>query len=210
MSEPSDRLDDALERVVTAARAHLAAVRAAAGAGDDPRVWRSYVALNNLCAAYDRLLREEFGEATPWQTEPIEEGQEPVPATPVTGTDPYPAVLSVRQRRDYRVPSTGALLAAASAAVGRSALGGEPPRPPATVADAVLALIGAGDGSLAALEAPELEPVGGVVVVSERATVAPSADVAAEALFAVDPAERLLGRLDEQPYPDPAGPAAAQ
>ncbi len=40
-------LDEALEQVISAARTHLAAIKAAQGERDDDAVWLAYVALNN-------------------------------------------------------------------------------------------------------------------------------------------------------------------
>lgn len=206
-------LEQALDQVVTAARAHLAAVQAADGAIDDAAVWRSYVALNNASYGYDQLLLDAYGEVTPWDTEAIEppdaEGQPGLvggPESPVgeLRADPYPPVVSVRQRRDYRVPGVAALLAAAArsgprpGAPGRQGVA-ERPRP-GTVADAVLALVTTGDGSLSSLDVPELEPLAGVVTVVE---VPRPLDVAATAdpdLFRVGPDERQLGRRGEQPF----------
>ena len=68
---PFAELDAALERVVAAARAHLAAVKAADGERDDDAVWHAYVALNNASHDYDELLNDVFGEVTPWDLEAI-------------------------------------------------------------------------------------------------------------------------------------------
>jgi hypothetical protein len=195
-------LDDALERVVAAARAHLAAVRAAGGAVDDAAVWRSYVALNNASYRYDQLLLDAYGEVTPWDTEVIDPAEAGAGARLVAGPDrpigelwpdPHPGVVSVRQRRDYRVPSVAGLLAA-----GRLGAGDRVPAP-AGVADAVLALVGGGDGSLASLDLPELEPLSGVVTVVEvPGPLAP--ETADPELFEVGAGARQVGRLDEQPF----------
>src|SRR3954447_5353834 len=140
MTDRHAELDAALERVVAAAREHLAAVQAANGRADDDEVWRAYVELNNASNSYDELLLDEFGEVTPWDVEPIDpeeadgqsgvgiaDGGEPVDPREADrrlgvgifdGTeaeDPRPRVISVRQRRDYRIPSVGALLAVAEA-----------------------------------------------------------------------------------------------
>jgi hypothetical protein len=203
-------LDQALEQVVAAARAHLAAVRAANGAADDRAVWRSYVALNNASHGYDQLLLDAYGEVTPWDTEPIEplEADRPPGLESPIGelrADPYPSVVSVRQRRDYRVPSTAALLAAAA----RSSSPARPAGPrgaeargrqrPATVAEAVLELVGTGDGALGSLDLPELEPVAGVVEVVEVPRPLPPG-AAEPDLFRVATGERRAGRLDERPF----------
>lgn len=206
-------LDEALEQVIAAARAHLAAVKSADGAIDDAAVWRSYVTLNNASFAYDQMLLDRYGEVTPWETEEIdtrvtdESTGMPLFTTPSRGLDeaerdPYPAVISVRQRRDYRVPSLSALLAVAEETAQRLALDDEI-EPPASVADAVLELVRDGDGSLAGLDLPELEPVAGVVTVTEvdRALEAGSQDSAG--LFQVGPADRIVGRLDEEPFDEP-------
>jgi len=90
-TEAQDRdLDRALERVISAARAHLAAMRAGsagagaevggggsagAAAGDqadrERAVWLAFVELNNASAAYDDLLFDVYDEVTPWDLELI-------------------------------------------------------------------------------------------------------------------------------------------
>lgn len=209
-------LDDALEQVIAAARDHLAAVRAADGATEDEDVWRSYVKLNNASHTYDQLLLDEFGEVTPWETEEIDlKAVEEAAEVPLTGpdvpvgetgpADAHPAVVSVRQRRDYRVPSLAALLAAAEVAAQRLAMG-ERVEPPATMVDAILELVRDGDGSLSGLDVPELEPLAGVVAVAE---VAQPLDVDAPdtaAVFAFGEQDRLVGRLDEEPFTDEGVP----
>lgn len=208
MGDQPAALDDALEQVVTAARLHLAAIKAAEGASDDEDVWRSYVALNNASFTYDKLLLESYGEVTPWDNELIEVGTAgerflTAPDVPIGEDpgDPYPSVLSVRQRRDFRVPSVTALLAAAQAAAARLASGVEVG--PQTVAGAVRELIGEGDGSLASLDLPVLEPLGGVVTITEVAqAMDPTADGAE--LFRLGAGDRMVGRLDE-PVDPPAG-----
>lgn len=207
MTDQSAALDDALQRVIEAAREHLAAVRAADGAVDDERVWQGYVALNNASYAYDQLLLDTFGEVTPWDTELIEQ-EGPAGATPVSrpeespaaAADPYPSVVSVRQRRDFQVPSVSALLAAAGDS--RRLFDEEMPAP-GTVGEAVLGLVQAGDGSLGALDLPVLEPLQGVVTVSEVTEslgleTVPDTDAAR--LFHTAPDDRLVARLDEYPY----------
>src|SRR5262245_55799060 len=98
-------LDAALEQVVAAARAHLAAVRAAASEPDDDGVWRAYVTLNNSCHAYDEQLNDVFGEVTPWDLEEISPEEAEGRLSTVTSgdddlvieaDDPYPHVVSVR------------------------------------------------------------------------------------------------------------------
>lgn len=206
----NSELDEALEQVITAAREHLAAVKAAGGEIDDERVWRSYVALNNTSYTYDQLLLDEFGEVTPWETEAIDIQAAEADARFFTGTpgepadDPYPSVVSVRQRRDYRVPSVSALLRAAEVSARRISLEGEA-ETPSTVAEAVLELVQGGDGSLGTLDVPELEPLEGVVTVTEVTdplNLDQVADSGGTHLFQLGPDDRLVGRLDEHPYLD--------
>jgi hypothetical protein len=205
MADPDSILDAALADLVGAAEAHLAAVRAAAGRPDDDAVWQAYVALNNAARAYDDALNDAHGEVTPWDLEEI------APDGPVgrfTGAeeekaeqpaDPYDGVLSVRQRRDYRVPSVSGLLRVADEArrsLPRAA--GEPDEPLTTVAEAVLELMRAGDGSLGMLDVPELAPLDGAVVVAEVLRPLDLDVDAVDQVFLIDPEERVLGRLDER------------
>jgi hypothetical protein len=212
MSEQHAELDAALERVIESARGHLAAVKAAQGRIDDDDVWQAYVTLNNTSFAYDELLLDAFGEVTPWDVESIDpdeadqrfgiglggvDGTEP--------TDPHPQVVSVRQRRDYRVPSVAALLRIAEAAR-RSAApeGDDVGEPVESVGEAVLELLQAGDGSLSSLDVPELEPLDGLLTVSEVGTpldLEAFAEDDAVGPFAPAADDLLVGRLDEHPYP---------
>jgi hypothetical protein len=207
------QLDAALEKVFVAARAHLAAVKAAEGRIDDDGVWRAYVELNNASYAYDQLLLDAFSEVTPWDVDAIDpdeaDRQFGVGLTEdeeEAADDPYPHVVSVRQRRDYRVPSVGALIRVAEAAR-RSAphADDDPAEPVESVSEAVLELLQSGDGSLGALDVPELEPLDGIVTVAEVATPL-DLDAYDEAdgvgPFTVAPGDRLVGRLDEHPYSD--------
>ncbi len=206
MTDQHGELDAALERVIEAARHHLAAVRAAAGRIDDDDVWRAYVALNNASFAYDEQLMDAFGEVTPWDVESIDpdeadqrfgggEGGEP--------DDPHPRVISVRQRRDYRVPSVSALIRVADAARREGLPADEEVPPVEGVGEAVLELLQSGDGSLGALDVPELEPLDGVVMVSEVATpvdLESFDDDDAAGPFRPAADDRLVGRLDEHPF----------
>jgi hypothetical protein len=204
-------LEAALERVVAAAREHLAAVRAAAGTPDDEGVWQAYVELNNASREYDEQLNDAFGEVTPWDLEAISgtEAEEllappdPDDVEPMAD-DPHDPVLSVRQRRDYRVPSVSALLRAAEASRGPDAEG----EPVTTVAEAVLELLQGGDGSLGMLDVPELEPLDGIVVVAEvdRALDPEAHDHAdGESPFRLADSDRTTGRLDERAPVEPEG-----
>jgi hypothetical protein len=227
MTDNDADLPAALDRVVAAVRAHLDAVRAAAGAPDDEAVWLAYVELNNASRDYDELLNDVFGEVTPWDLEIISASDVDETFAPVglvetepAAEDPYPPVLSVRQRRDYRVPSVSALLRAAEAARGTPWLGrgaapdvAEPAmavaagaEPVTSVAEAVLELLQGGDGSLRMLEVPELEPLDGIVVVTEvDSPLDPDAHEHAdgESPFRLADSDRTTGRLDERA---PAGP----
>jgi hypothetical protein len=207
MTEQHGELDAALERVIDAARRHLAAVRAADGRIDDDDVWQAYVALNNASCAYDEQLLDAFGEVTPWDVEAIDPDEVGrrlgVAVEGVEPTDPHPRIISVRQRRDYRVPSVSALIRVAEAARRESTPEEDEPAPVEGVGEAVLELLQSGDGSLSALDVPELEPLDGVVMVSEVGT---PIDLEAfdddDAVGPFQPAadDRLVGRLDEHPY----------
>jgi hypothetical protein len=212
MTDRYAELDAALERVVESARGHLAAVKAAQGRIDDDGVWQAYVALNNASFAYDEQLLDVFGEVTPWDVESIDpeeadrrfgvglggvDGDEP--------TDPHPQVVSVRQRRDYRVPSVAALVRVAEAARRNAVPDDAEADPVESVGEAVLELLQAGDGSLAALDVPELEPLDGLVTVSEVPTpldLEAYADDDGAGPFVPGAEDLLIGRLDEHPFPD--------
>jgi hypothetical protein len=212
-------LDEALEAVIAAARAHLAAVKAADGRIDDDEVWRAYVELNNASYDYDEQLLDAFGEVTPWDVDAIDpdeadrhfgvglDGEDDEAAD-----DPYPQVVSVRQRRDYRVPSVAALIRVAEAARRAAAHAEEEPDEPVeSVSEAVLELLQSGDGSLGALDVPELEPLDGIVAVVDAAQPLdlegfPEAD--GDGPFRLGEGDRLVGRLDEHPYSDLDGAEA--
>ncbi|GIJ46590.1 hypothetical protein Val02_34760 [Virgisporangium aliadipatigenens] len=208
MTDRHAELDTAFERVITAARDHLAAVRAADGRADDDEVWRAYVELNNASFEYDELLLDAFGEVTPWDVDPIDpdeaDRQFGVGLGGVDGNepeDPHEHVISVRQRRDYRIPSVTALLRLAETARRTTAQGGdEPITPVETVGEAVLELMQAGDVSLSALDIPELESLDGVVVVAEVGKpLDPEAfdDADGTGPFGLETGDRLVDRLDE-------------
>ena len=210
MSDQNAELDAALDRVVEAARAHLEAVKAAAGRIDDDDVWQAYVDLNNASFAYDERLLENFGEVTPWDVDSIDPdeadqrfglGVGGIDGGP--GADPYPQVISVRQRRDYKVPSVSALLRVADAARGNAVPEDEDPGPIESVGEAVLELLQAGDGSLASLDVPELEPLDGLLTVSEvrePLDLESFDDADGTGPFTPDGADILVGRLDEHPF----------
>jgi hypothetical protein len=206
MTDRHAELDTALERVISAARAHLAAVKAAEGRTDDDQVWRAYVELNNASFEYDEQLLDAYGEVTPWDVDAIDadEAERQFAMGADGADDPHPRVVSVRQRRDYRVPSVSALLGLAESARRAGPLAeGEPVAPVASVGEALLELMQAGDGSLGALDIPELESLNGVVVVAEvGAGLDPEAfeDTDGTGPFRIDGDDRLVDRLDEHTY----------
>jgi hypothetical protein len=210
MTDQYADLDAALDRVIDAARAHLAAVKAAQGRIDDDDVWRAYIALNNTSFAYDERLLDEFGEVTPWDVESIDPDEADRRFGLGVGgldggaaDDPYPQVLSVRQRRDYRIPSVSALLRAAEAARQDTVPADEDPGTVDSVGEAVLELVQAGDGSLSSLDVPELEPLDGLLTVSEvREPLNLDAyeDTDGIGPFTPRPGDQLVGRLDEHPF----------
>jgi hypothetical protein len=211
MTDGHVELDEALDRVVEAARAHLTAVKAAEGRIDDDSVWQAYVTLNNVSHEYDELLLDVFGEVTPWDVEAIDPAElEESELDEAEPTDPHQYVISVRQRRDYRVPSVSALLRAADAARRSGRLGtgepgepDEPWEPVESVGEAVLELLQSGDGSLGALDVPQLEPLDGLVAVAETTNpldLEAYADDDGVGPFQLSDGDRLVGRLDEHPF----------
>lgn len=198
-------LEAALERVVTAARAHLEAVTAAAGRSEDDRVWLSYVELNNASFDYDEALLDAYGEVTPWDVDLIEPedaegGLDPADEQAV---DDHPMTISVRQRRDYAVPSVAALLRIAESSRQQSPHVDDADEPIGSVAEAVVELMQSGDGALGSLDVPELEPVRGVVTVTEVVRPLDPAELDDEdddAAFRLGAGDRVLCRVDEQAY----------
>jgi hypothetical protein len=224
MSDQHPELDTALARVISAAQEHLAAVKSAGGRADDDQVWRAYVELNNASFDYDELLLDAFGEVTPWDVDaidPEEADRQFGIGVDGHGIDPHPRVVSVRQRRDYRVPSVSALLRLAEAArLAAPRADDEPTEPVESVGAALLELMQAGDGSLGALDVAELESLNGVVVVAEVGEgLDPEAfsDADGAGPFQLDAGDRLVDRLDEHAFVEfddetggPAGDEAGQ
>jgi len=211
MTDQTTELETALERVHAAAKAHLQAVVAADGRVDDESVWQAYVELSNASYDYDGLLLDQYDEVTPWNVPNPAEADRQFGVAPVPDADelddPYSPVVSIRQRRDYRVPSVAALIKAAEAA--RSLAPEvdldeeEPTGPIDSVSEAVLELLQSGDGSLGALDIPELEPLDGIVAVVETREpldIEEFEETDATGPFQVAPGDKLVGRLDEHPY----------
>lgn len=198
-------LEAALERVVSAARAHLEAVTAAAGRSEDDRVWLSYVELNNASFDYDEALLDAYGEVTPWDVDLIEpeDGEGGLDPADEQAVDDHPMTISVRQRRDYAVPSVAALLRIAESSRQQSPHVDDADEPVSSVAEAVVELMQSGDGALGSLDVPELEPVRGVVTVTEVVRPLDPAELDDEdddAAFRLGAGDRVLCRVDEQAY----------
>jgi hypothetical protein len=198
-------LEAALERVVTAARAHLAAVTEADGRSEDDRVWQSYVELNNASFDYDELLLDSYGEVTPWDVDLIDPAEADGALDPAEEQvlDDHPITISVRQRRDYAVPSVVALLRVAESSRQQSPQVDDADEPISSVAEAVVELMQSGDGALGSLDVPELEPVRGVVTVTEVVRPLDPAELDDEdddAAFRLGAGDRVLCRVDEQAY----------
>ncbi len=78
---------------------------------------------------------------------------------------------------------------------------GEQYEPIETVAEAMLELLQSGDGSMAMLDVPELEPLDGVVVVAEVAAALSTEEFEgpdAAGAFELAGPDRAVGRLDER------------
>jgi len=204
MSDNHAAVEAALEHMITTARTHLAAVREAKGEIDSDEVWRAYVAFNNAAVAYDEALSATYGEPLPWEVEPIDPEKADKFAADLIASqddtdDPHPRVVSVRQRRDYHIPSVSALIKAAELARVEVAMDGDD-EPITTVADAVLELLQTSDGSLAALDIPELEPLDGIVTVAEVEKALEPDDYAetdANGPYQLGDSDKLVARLDE-------------
>jgi hypothetical protein len=201
MSYTDAQVDAALEAVFAAAREHLAAVRVAGGKIDDDEVWRTYVQLNNASVAYDDCLLEVFGEVTPWQVDTIDPDKaDEFFVEQAVGDDPYPKVISVRQRRDYRVPSVAALIKAGQDARDAATEDEGGSEPVESVSEALVELLQSGDGSLAALDIPELEPLDGIIAVAEvDEPLDPEAfeETDGAGPFALGGGDSLIARMDE-------------
>ena len=209
MTDQHAELDAALERVIDAARATWPLSRPPRAGSTTTTSGRRTSALNNASFAYDEQLLDAFGEVTPWDVESIDpdEADERFGrrrAASTAPTDPHPRV-------DLRAPAPR-LPGAERGRADPGGRGGPPRGHPGgrrarrrsrRVGEAVLELLQAGDGSLGALDIPELEPLDGVVTVSEVGT---PVDLEAfdddDAVGPFQPAadDRLVGRLDEHPF----------
>ncbi|HEX6684222.1 MAG TPA: hypothetical protein VF062_15570 [Candidatus Limnocylindrales bacterium] len=204
MTDNHAAVEAALEEMISTARAHLTAVRDAKGEIDSDDVWRAYVAFNNAAVAYDEVLSATYGEPLPWEVEAIDPDRADKFAADLVAAeseadDPHPRVISVRQRRDYHVPSISALIKAAELARVEVSMG-TPDEPITTVADALLELLQSSDGSLAALDIPELEPLDGIVTVAEvDAAFEPDEypETDANGPYELSGTDKLVARLDE-------------
>lgn len=204
MTDNHATVEAALEEMITTARAHLAAVRDAKGEIDSDEVWRAYVAFNNAAVAYDEVLSATYGEPLPWEVESIDPEKADKFAADLVAAeseadDPHPRVVSVRQRRDYHVPSVSALIKAAELARIEVSMGTQE-EPITSVADALLELLQSSDGSLAALDIPELEPLDGIVTVAEVDKAFEPDDFAesdANGPYQLAGNDKLVARLDE-------------
>ena len=201
-------IDAALDAVIVAARSHRELLRAGERATERD-VSRAYVALNNATVRYDDLLSEAYDEVTPWDLEYLEPEDQ---AGDEDGPPPQreigtfgPALICVRQRRDYQVPEVRDLLRLGAQVRRKNWAEHDPDHagvPVTNVGEAVYELVLAGDGSLASLDAyPELVPGNGVLLVNaiER-PLDPVGESPGEedAPFRLLPADPLLYRLDEE------------
>jgi hypothetical protein len=204
MNDNHAAVEAALDQMISTARAHLTAVQEAKGEVDSDEVWRAYVAFNNAAVAYDEVLSATYGEPLPWEVEPIDPDKadkfvNDLVSAEGDANDPYPRVVSVRQRRDYHIPSVSALIKAAEQARREVALEGSD-EPIGSVADALLELLQTSDGSLAALDIPELEPLDGIVTVAEvDQALEPDnyAEADANGPYQLSSTDKLVARLDE-------------
>jgi hypothetical protein len=204
-------IDAALDAVIVAAKAHRALLRSGDRATEGD-VSRAYVTLNNATVRYDDLLSEAYDEVTPWDVEYLEPEDGAAEASslgfgpqraepPVSG----PALICVRQRRDYQVPEVTELLQLGSETRRRNWAEHDPDHaavPVTNLGEAVYELVLAGDGSLASLDAyPQLIPGNGVLLVNAiDRPLAPVEGAPGEEdePFRLTPADALLYRLDEE------------
>ena len=220
-------IDAALDAVIRAARHHRAVLKS--GASTDDEIWAAYTALNNASVQYDDLMNQTYDEVTPWDCEYIDPDEatavpsstlgrsgvaSPTVMTPLLSDDDVEenngeaavatrgngaTLICVRQRRDYVVTDTEAVLAAARAARVREA---EPTEETtvSTLGEAIYTLIDAGDGTLAALDdVAEIDPGNGVILVNRTRTPLPLAELDGdpEVAFRLGRDAVLLYRLDE-------------
>jgi hypothetical protein len=101
------------------------------------------------------------------------------------------------------MPSVAALMRAAEAARRNSVPADEDPGLVESVGEAVLELLQAGDGSLSSLDVPELDPLDGLLTVTEVGEpldLEAYDDADGTGPFVQGDNDQLVGRLDEHPY----------
>ena len=169
MTDQHAELDAALERVIEAARAHLAAVKAAEGRVDDDDVWQAYVdaeqRLVRLRRAAARRVRR--GHAVGRRVDRPGRGRPALrrSAGRATATAERPVPAGDLGAAAPRLPGAQRVRAAAGGRGGPARAARRTTtsrRRWRRVGEAVLELLQAGDGSLGALDVPELEPLDGV------------------------------------------------
>ena len=176
MTDRHAELDAALERVIAAARAHLAAVKAADGRIDDDdglarvrRAEQRLVRLRRACSTTSaRSPRGTWSRSTRTRRTALRRGIDRSTRRPGRATTRTPGCS-----RCGSAATTGCPAWRRCCGWPRRP-GRRPPRgsaePVEGVGEAVLELLQTGDGSLGALDVPELEPLDGVVVVAEVGT----------------------------------------
>ena len=173
MTDQHAELDAALERVITPPARHLAAVKAADGPGRRRRRSGARTSSSTTPPTTTTSCCSTRSARSPRGTSRRSTRTRPTSgsASAADGA-PRPTTRTRRSSRCASAATTGCRACprccgwprrpAAGHAGGRRA--GEPVE---TVGEAVLELLQAGDGSLGALDMPELEPLDGVVVVAE-------------------------------------------
>ncbi|GAA1693517.1 hypothetical protein GCM10009765_48480 [Fodinicola feengrottensis] len=201
MSEFSDDLDVALERVIHASKVHLDAVRS----GHEPAIAEAFSELAAASEVYGARLRSATGEVTPWR--PVRASRrKPDPATLVHDG----MTVSVRKRRDYTVPNVDDLLAAATdirndtfSAGGADVHWSDLDADISDVGEAIYELLQAADGSLAGLDIPELWAGAGLIMVNAvpRPLDLTEDDDQEDLPFLLGRRTAVLMRIDEQVQP---------
>lgn len=198
MSEFSDDLDVALERVTHAAKVHLDAVRS----GSEPAIEEAFRSLAAASESYGHRLRSATGEVTPWR--PVRATRRrPDPSTLVHDG----MTISVRKRRDYTVPNIDDLLVAATdirndtySSGGDDVHWSDLDADITDVGEAIYELLQAADGSLAGLDLPELWAGAGLIMVNAvpRPLDLDEDDDQEDLPFLLGRRTAVLMRIDEQ------------